>query len=379
MQPLASAGEEPALATSTRVRGRRAMGKEAPLQAVIQPDERLLVCAAVVFADPSSGERLWLTNRRWLFVRRSGGHKVVIGIPLVRSSLVFEEGSPFPLRLKWIDEAGRDCSEAFRSQTLRDTTSMGPRGGAVAGATGGVGGIIVSLALDAVATRGSGTGRIATKDRRLYEVLAEACKAPDSVRPVDLTPGSTGSLSTPGGRLLIGLTMGIFTAIFLGLSVYAVITYQTKLAYEAAPICGSAPVPDCRLRQAAVVTGYRGGGGRSDTWCDLTMSQGNGSTVTAHFHVFNQCVHDPRGKQMVVESWRGSLTAVILPGETGPVGPTEETKDNPEYNWRIDAILAGVYGLVWLLFGSFALVAVRGWLKRRSLLQASARAAGYLA
>jgi hypothetical protein len=255
---------------------------------------------------------------------------------------------------------------------------MGARGGAVGGATGGVAGIIVSLALDVAVTRGTGTGRIPTKDRRLYAVLAEACKAPDSARPVDLTPGSTGSLSTLGGRLLIGLTMGIFTAIFLALSVYALIGYQTRQAYEAAPICGSAPSPDCRLRQPGVVTAYRGGGGRQDTWCDLTISGSDGSIVTAHFHAFNLCAHDVRGQQMVMEFWRGSLTAVSLPEVTTPVRPTEETNDNPQYSWRSGAILAGVYGLLWLLFGSFALVSVRGWLKRRSLLHASARAAAYL-
>jgi hypothetical protein len=354
------------------------MGKEAPLRAVIRADERLIVCAAVAFADPAINARVWLTNRRWLFVRKSRGQTLVMAIPLARSSLVFEEGSAFPLRLKWIDEAGRECSEAFRSQTLRDTLSMGARGGAVGGATGGVAGIIVSLALDAAVTRGTGTGRIPTKDRRLYAVLAEACKAPDSARPVDLTPGSTGSLSTLGGRLLIGLTLGIFTAIFLALSVFALISYQTRQAYEAAPICGSPPSPDCRLRQPGVVTAYRGGGGRQDTWCDLTISGSDGSIVTAHFHAFNLCAQDFRGQQIVVEFWRGSLTAVTRPGVTTPVSPTEETNNNPEYNWRAGAILAGVYCLLWLMFGSFALVSVRGWLRRRSLLQASARAAGYL-
>ncbi len=354
------------------------MGKEAPLRAVIRPDERLIVCAAVVFADPSSDERIWLTNRRWLFQRRSGGHKLVMGIPLARSSLVFEEGSAFPLCLKWIDESGRDCSEAFRSQTLRDTLSMGARGGAIGGATGGAEGILVSLALDAASSVGRGTGRVATKDRRLYAVLAQACKAPNSVRPVDLTPGSTGSLSTRGGRLLIGLTIGISTAIFLALSTYALISYQTRQAYEAAPICGSAPSGDCRLRQPAVVTAYRGGGGRQDTWCDLTMNESNDSTVTAHFHAFNLCARDLRGQQMVVEFWRGSLTAVTLSDVIAPIRPAEETNDNPEYNWRAAAILAGVYSLLWLMFGSFALVSVRGWFKRRALLQASARAAGYL-
>jgi len=108
------------------------------------------------------------------------------------------------------------------------------------------------------------------------------------------------------------------------------------------------------------------------------MSKSDGSTVTAHFHVFNQCVHDQRGTEMALEYWRGSLTAVTLPGQSAPVSPTEETRSNPEYEWRGSAILAGAVGLVWLMFSTTGLLAVRGWYKRRSLLKASARAAGYL-
>jgi hypothetical protein len=81
---------------------------------------------------------------------------------------------------------------------------------------------------------------------------------------------------------------------------------------------------------------------------------------------------------MFLEYWRRSLTAVIPPGGPAQGIPTEETADNPGYNWRFGAIMTGVLGLIWVIFGSFSLVVVIGWLKRRSLLRASAYAAGYL-
>jgi hypothetical protein len=81
---------------------------------------------------------------------------------------------------------------------------------------------------------------------------------------------------------------------------------------------------------------------------------------------------------MLVEYWRHALTGVIPPGAPTRVVPTEETGDNPEYNWRAGAIIAGLLGLLWVAFGSLALVVVIGWVKRRSLLRVSAYAAGYL-
>jgi hypothetical protein len=40
--------------------------------------------------------------------------------------------------------------------------------------------------------------------------------------------------------------------------------------------------------------------------------------------------------------------------------------------------MAGILGLLWVLFGSIAVIVVIGWVKRRSLLRASAYAAGYI-
>jgi hypothetical protein len=81
---------------------------------------------------------------------------------------------------------------------------------------------------------------------------------------------------------------------------------------------------------------------------------------------------------MLLEHWHGTLTGVIPPGAATRVVPTEETGDNPEYNWRFGAVMVGILGLLWLAFGSLSLVVVLGWVKRRSLLRASAYAAGYL-
>ena len=171
--------------------------------------------------------------------------------------------------------------------------------------------------------------------------------------------------------------MGIVSALLVAAGVFALVSFQAKQAYEAAPLCGSVAGQDCRLLQPAVVTAYRGAGGKN-AYCDLSLSTADGSRVEADLHTFNLCAHDPRGQDTFLEYWRHSLTGVIPVGAPTRVIPTEETSDNPAYNWRFGAIMAGILGLLWAIFGSLALVVAIGWLKRRSLLRASAFAAGHL-
>jgi hypothetical protein len=83
---------------------------------------------------------------------------------------------------------------------------------------------------------------------------------------------------------------------------------------------------------------------------------------------------------MTLEYWRGSVVAVIAPGVSDPLDrEPQETPLTPGYNWRAGAILTGLFTVLWLAFGAVALAELSRWRKRRSLLQASARAAGYLA
>lgn len=171
--------------------------------------------------------------------------------------------------------------------------------------------------------------------------------------------------------------MGVITALLLAVGTFAVVSDQARRAYEAAPVCSAVAGSDCRLLQPAVVTAYRGAGGKND-YCDLFLITADGANVEADLHTFNLCAQDPRGRQMLLEHWRGTLTGVIPLGAPTRVVPTEETGDNPEYNGRASAIIAGILGLLWMLFASLFLVTVIGWLKRRSLLRASASAAGYL-
>jgi hypothetical protein len=355
----------------TRIRGRRALGEEASLRAVIESGERLLVCASVRFADRPVSQPLWLTDRRFIFTRAHSGYgKLVVSVPIVGCALDYENAAPYPLHLSWTDDDGVPCRESFRWRTWQDGLSSGSAG-ATGGATGGIEGAIIGAAVDAAINAAAPNHRAASLDQRLYSTLTAALQAPSTVRPVDLTADS---LNTLGSRLLIGIWMSIITAVLLAVAIFAFVSYTAKQAYEAAPLCRSATGSECRMHQGAVVTDYRGAHDSYETmYCDLSMSTADGSSVTVRLLAFNLCRGTPKGQEMTLESWRGSVVAVIAPGVRDP----QETEKNPEYNGRAGAILTGVSSLLWLLFGSVSLAELIGWHKRRSLLRASAQTAAY--
>jgi hypothetical protein len=174
--------------------------------------------------------------------------------------------------------------------------------------------------------------------------------------------------------------MGTATAILLAVATFAFISFSTRQAYKAAALCGSVPAADCRSQQTAVVTAYRGAHASFDImYCDLTMSKTDGSSITVHLLAFNLCGDNPSGQEMTLEYWRGSVVAIIAPGVSDPHDRApQETQATPGYNWRAGAILTGMCSLLWLSFGGVSLAELIRWRKRRSLLQASARAAGHL-
>jgi len=353
------------------IRGLKALREEAPLRAAIENGERLLVCALVRFPDRSSSQPLWMTDRRFIYTRREGRlSKLLISVPIADCALDYEGAKPDPLHLTWTGPDGRPWAEWFRAHTWKDAVRSEGSAGAAAGVTGGVAGAIVGVAVDAAIKGAVGSRGVPSRDQKLYSTLVAAQRAPSQVRPVDLTLDS-------GGRFIIGGFMGLVTAAFLALGVSALVSYQAKQAYEAAPLCGSGPGPDCHQLQPAVVTAYRGASG-TYAYCDLFLSLSDGATAEADLHSYSLCAHDLRGREVSIEYWHRSITAVIPPGASGQVIPTEETAANPEYNWRFAAVMAGILGLVWVIFGSISLVVAIGWLKRRSLLRASAYAAGYL-
>lgn len=355
----------------TPIRGLRALGEEAPLRAALENGERLLVCAVARFADRPSSQPLWLTDRRFIFTRVQGRmRKLLISVPIAGSSLNYESTALFPLRLTWIGPDGSPSTDSFRAYTWKDSVRSDGSAGAAGGASAGIAGAIIGLAVDAAIKGAVGNRGITSSDQKLLSLFQAAQRAPGQMRPVDLTLNRV-------SRLMIGAFMALLTAALVAAGVFALVNNQAKQAYEAAPLCDSVAGPDCRLVQPAVVTGYRGAGGKN-AYCDLFLSTADGSQVEADLHTFNLCSHDPRGQHMSLEYWRHSLTGVIPLGAPSRVIPTEETGDNPEYNWRFGAIMAGILGLLWVIFGSLCLVAVVGWVKRRSLLRASAYAAGYL-
>jgi hypothetical protein len=355
----------------TPIRGLKALGEEAPLRAALASGERLLVCALVRFANRSSSQPLWLTDQHFIFTRSQGRmRKLLVSVPIAGSALDYVNAAPYPLHLSWTDPDGRPCTESFRAHTFKDAVRSEGSAGVAGGVTGGIVGAITGVAVDAAIQGALGNRGIASRDHKLHSTLLEAQRTPGQARPVDLTLDS-------GSRLLIGGFMGLVTAVLLAAGVSALVSYQAKQAYEVAGPCGSVPSPDCRLLQPAVVTAYRGASGKN-AYCDLFLSKADGATAQADLHTFSLCAVDPRGRQMTLEYWRQALTAVIPAGAPARVIPTEETADNPEYNWRFGAVMTGLVGLIWLIFGSICLVGVIGWFKRRSLLRASAYSAGYL-
>lgn len=359
----------------TPIRGLRALGEEAPLRSILEIGERLLVCASVRFAEQTSSQPLWLTDRRVMFTRNQKGMgKVVVSVPIGGAALDYDNGDLYPIHLSWTGPDGTPTKESFRARTWKDSLRSTGSAAAAGGATGGVAGAVIGLAVDAAMKGAAGTGGNASRDETLHATLVAALRAPGQARPVELTAGS---LNTAGGRWLIGGIVGVVSALLVAAGVFALVNYQATRAYEAALVCGSVAGPDCRLLQPAVVTAYRGAGGKN-AYCDLFLSTADGSNVVADLHTFNLCARDPRGQQMLLEHWRGRLTGVIPAGAPTRVVPTGETGDNPEYDWRFGAVMVGILGLLWMLFGSLSLVVVIGWARRRSLLRASAHAAGYL-
>jgi hypothetical protein len=344
---------------------------------VIERGERLLVCGSVRFADRPFAQPLWLTDRRFLFTRAHSGYgKLVVSVAIAGCALAYDDAAPYPLRLTWTDDSGKPCTESFRWRTWQDSLSSGSTG-PIGGATGGIEGAILGGAVDAAINAGGRKHRAASRDQTLYSTLTAALHAPSHVRPVDLTASS---LNTTGTRWLIGIVMGSATAILVALATFAFIGFSTKQAYEAAALCGSVPATDCRSQQTAVVTAYRGAHDSYETmYCDLTMSKTDGSSITVHLLAFNLCSDAPMGQEMTLEYWRGSVVAVIAPGVSDPHDRApQETQATPGYNWRAGAILTGICSLLWLSFGGVSLAELIRWRKRRSLLQRSARAAGYL-
>ncbi len=351
MQQFAS-GPQRQPSSAIRIRGWRAGGVESPLRAVIRPGERLLVCAAVRFPGRPADQRLWLTDSRYLFTWTEGPfNKVVISVPLSKSTLTVDNGMTCCLHLSWIDDSGQPRSESFRSESWKDNLRQGVAGGLAGGAIQGAG------------------GAIPAEDTQLYTTLAGAVKAPASVRPVDLTDVAGKPVA---GKLLWVVPLGLFAVALFATAIYTFFSFQTKQAYETALVCGSVPAGDCRLEQTAVVTSYRGAGGKN-AFCDLSMRRPDGSNVTADLHTVDICASSPAGVTMVLEYWRGSMTSVIPPS-----GPAEETETNPQYAWRWGYLITGLLVLLWLIFGASAFSTMPGSHARRTLLRGSARSAGYL-
>jgi hypothetical protein len=330
-----------------------------------------------MFADVAYTQPLWLTDRRFLFTRRhSGSGKLVVSVPVAGSTLDYDVAAAHPLQLSWTDAEGSPRRESFGRATWRDSLDSG-RAGVTGGATGGIEGAILGGAVDAVIHAVARNRRAASADQTLYSMLTAAHDSPAQVRPVDLTADSLNRLGT---RWALGTFMGLVTVFVLAVAIYWGISYSTKLAYNAAPLCGSVPATDCRSPQAAVVTAYRGAHESYDAmYCDLTMSKADGSSITVHLLAFNLCGDNPMGQEMTLEYWRGSVVAVTAPGVSDPHDrEPQETHATPVYNVRAGAILTGVSSVLWLAFGSVTLAELNRWRKRRSLLQASAGAAGYL-
>lgn len=350
----------------------RAAGREAPLRAAIQPDERLLVCAEVRFADGSDDRRLWLTDRRFLFIR-GGSDKILVSAPIPGSALTFDAGGLFPIRLDWTDASGRPCCESFRSVTWKDTLRSGSETGAIAVATGGIEAAIIVGVLGRVVDGAIGGRANTAGDHRLYGALEAAMKMPGTPQPIDLVGWASQSLVER--LLLLIIPLSLIGAGILAAIVFALLSFQARQAYEAAPYCAAQRSPDCRFQQAATLTSYRWTGGRYG-YCNLTFQTDNGTTVAASLHVFNLCAQDNRGEAMVLKYWQGSVTAVLPAGVVNPGAPPWETDSNPEYNWRAGAIFAGLACLVGLVFAIPLLVTFRGWRARRALLRRSTRSAG---
>jgi hypothetical protein len=335
------------------------------------------VCASVRFADNPFGQPLWLTDRRFLFTRRhSGAGKLVVSVPTAGGTLHYDLAAQDPHELCWTNAEGTPGRESFRPETWRNSLDSG-RAAVTGGATGGIEGAILGGAIDTATRAVAGMRRVGPRDETLHATLSAALKAPNQVRPIDLT---VESLNRVGTRWLIGIWMSLMTAVLLAVASYAVVSFWTNQAYQAAALCGSVPVPDCRSRQTAVVTAYHGAHeSYASMYCDLTMKKPDGSSATVHLLAYNLCGDNPTGQGMTLEYWRGSVVAVIAPGVSKPHDrEAQETEKTPAYNWRAGAFLTGAVSLLWLLFGSISLAEVIRWRKRRSLLQASARAAGYL-
>ena len=369
MQPYAQPALPRCPASITRT---RAIGSEAPLRAALGLGERLLVCASVRFSEGTSTQPLWLTERRFLFTRKQGSAKFIVSVPVNGADLIHETGA-YPLQLRWMDDSGRPWVTAFRAKTWKDSVTGGSAA-ASAGVSGGIAGALIGLGVDAGISALVRKRESPSRDEELYSILTAAMRTPTDVRPVDLT---SGSLGTVAGRILIGSCLAIPTALLIGFSVFAFLGYQTKQAYEQAPICGTSGGSDCRLLQPAVVTSFRGAAGKN-AYCDLWLRKADGSTVEADLHTYGLCARRPLSQHMSLEYWRGSLTAVVATGVAPADSASEETADNPEYNWRWGSIMAGICGLLFAIFGTAATAEVISWKRRRSLLQASARLAGYL-
>jgi len=216
---LQFASDAPPRASMVRVRGLRALGEEAPLRSVIEIGERLLVCATVRFAEQTSSQPLWLTDRRVLFTRSQKGiGKLVVSVPIGGAALDYDNGALYPLRLSWTGPDGAASAESFRAQSWKDSLRSNGSAAAAGGATEGIAGAVIGLAVDAAMTSAVGTRGIASRDQKLYTTLVAALRAPRQVRPVDLTAGS---LNTPGGRWLIGGIVGVFSALLAAAGVFA--------------------------------------------------------------------------------------------------------------------------------------------------------------
>jgi hypothetical protein len=96
---------------------------------------------------------------------------------------------------------------------------------------------------------------VTPKDRQLHATLEAAQRPPRQVQPVDLTDES---LNARGARLLIGIPMALLSTPLLASAMYAVLSYRAMPAYDAAPVCSTAPAADCRSQEPVVVTANKG-------------------------------------------------------------------------------------------------------------------------
>lgn len=187
---LQFASDAPPRGSMVRVRGLRALGEEAPLRSVIEIGERLLVCASVRFAEQTSSQPLWLTDRRALFTRSQKGiGKMVVSVPIGGAALDYDNGALNPIRLSWIGPDARPTTESFRAQTWKDSLRSNGSAAAAGGATEGIAGAVIGLAVDAAVKGAVGTRGIASRDKKLYTTFVAALRAPGQAQPVDLTPG----------------------------------------------------------------------------------------------------------------------------------------------------------------------------------------------